>query len=95
MAESVVKDFKGKMDWVYVGKAEAPKVVEKKADTLFNEYMRDVLDIATPVAKSELAEASALQGGIAEETANRLSQKSCVHLINKTPLRVRHSRKIS
>lgn len=72
MAESVVKDFKGKMDWVYVGKSEAPKIVEKKADTLWNEYMRDVLDIATPVAKSELAEASVLQEGIAEETVKQI-----------------------
>ena len=72
MAESVVKDFKGKMDWVYVGKAEAPKVVEKKADTLFNQYMRDVLDIATPVEKVEQAEASRVQGEIAVETVRQI-----------------------
>lgn len=72
MSESVVKDFKGKMDWVYVGKAEAPRVVEKKADTLWNEYMRDVLDIATPVARSEMEEASAVHGDIVEKTINQI-----------------------
>lgn len=69
MAESVAKDFKGKMDWVYVGKAEAPKIVEKKADTLWNEYMRGVLDVSLPVAVAEKAEAAATQGALAGATA--------------------------
>lgn len=68
MAESIVKDFKGKLDWVYVGRAEAPKPVEKKADTLFNEYMRKVLDVAVPVGEAELSEASHTQGMLAAET---------------------------
>ncbi len=68
MAESIVKDFKGKLDWVYVGKSEAPKPKESKADTLFNEYMRNVLDVATPVGIIELSEASAVQSAIATET---------------------------
>jgi len=69
MSESVVKDFKGKMDWVYVGKAEAPKVVEKKADSLWNEYMQGVLDVTLPVAVAEKSEAAATQGAMAGVTA--------------------------
>lgn len=68
MAESIVKDFKGKADWVYVGKAEAPKLVEKKADTLFNEYMQRVLDVAAPVGVAEVQDVVATQGAIAEAT---------------------------
>jgi hypothetical protein len=74
MAESVVKDFKGKMDWVYVGRAvperKTPEV--KKADTLFNEYMRAVLDVAAPIADAEVHDAVATQGIVAEETAKQL-----------------------
>lgn len=69
MAESVVKDFKGKLDWVYVGKGEAPKPKEKKADTLLNEYMRKVFDVAEPVAVSEIKDFTATQGNLAVETA--------------------------
>lgn len=68
MAESIVKDFKGKLDWVYVGKSEAPKPIEKKADSLLNEYMRKVFDVAAPVGIAELSDASAVQGVIAVET---------------------------
>lgn len=68
MAESIVKDFKGKLDWVYVGKAEAPKPVEKKPDIFLNEYMQKVFDVAAPVAVAEISEASAAQGLLAKET---------------------------
>lgn len=68
MAESILKDFKGKMDWVYVGKSEAPKPKETKADTLFNEYMQKVFDVASPVAKAEIAGASDIQSALAKET---------------------------
>lgn len=72
MAESIVKDFKGKADWVYVGKSEAPKLIEKKADTLFNEYMQRVLDVATPVGIEEVRDVVATQGAIAEATAQEM-----------------------
>lgn len=68
MAESIVKDFKGKLDWVYVGKSEAPKPKETKADIIFNEYMRKVLDVAAPVGIIELSEASDVQSTIVAET---------------------------
>lgn len=68
MAESIVKDFKGKMDWVYVGKSEAPKPREAKSDSLFNEYMRKVLDVATPIAAMEIGEFADVQGNMATLT---------------------------
>lgn len=68
MAESIIKDYKGKADWVYVGKAEPPKIVEKKPDTLFNEYMQKVLDVTAPVALQEYDDAAVTQGAIAGET---------------------------
>lgn len=74
MAESVVKDFKGKLDWVYVGKSEAPKPKEKKPDMLLNEYMRRVLDVAKPVALGELTDASITQGNIAAETIGLMGE---------------------
>jgi hypothetical protein len=78
MAESVVKDFKGKMDWVYVGKAEAPRVVEKKADTLWNEYMQKVFDVAEPVAVAEVRDMAATQMAIAEGAAKQLAPEDMV-----------------
>ena len=72
MAESIVKDFKGKMDWVYVGKSEAPKPKETKADTLFHEYMQKVFDVAAPIAIAEIEDVSVTQGGIAQETVDQI-----------------------
>lgn len=72
MAESIAKDFRGKADWVYVGKSEAPKPLEKKADTLFNEYMQRVFDVARPVAEGEARDFVAGQGILARETANEI-----------------------
>lgn len=60
---------------MYVGKSEAPKRLEKKADTLFNEYMQRVFDVASPVAVQEVQDAVATYGGIAEVTANELVPK--------------------
>lgn len=76
MAESFVKDFKGKLNWVNVGKAEAPKPKEKKADTLSNEYMRKVLDVAVPVAAAETAEATAVQNALASETVELVREST-------------------
>jgi hypothetical protein len=75
MAESIAKDFKGKTDWVYVGKAEAPKPKEKKPDTIWNEYMQHVFDVAAPIAVAEVTEASAAQGLLAGETAEQIIPK--------------------
>ncbi len=72
MAESIIKDVKGKMDWVYVGKSEVPKPREKKVHTLFNEYMQRVFDVAAPVAIAEVDEAVATQGLMAGETAKHI-----------------------
>lgn len=75
MAESITKDFKGNADWVYVGKSEAPKPVEQRANTLFNEYMQKVFDVAAPVALKEIGEAGATQGMMAAETAQLIIPK--------------------
>lgn len=83
MAESIVKDFKGKLDWVYVGKSEAPKPIEKKADTLLNEYMRKVLDVVVPVAVAETAETAAVQNAIASETVGLVSETNKEKYIKK------------
>ncbi len=72
MAESIVKDFKGKMDWVYVGKSEAPKPKDARADTAFHEYMRRVLDVATPTAVMEVGEFAAAQEKIADVTSQEI-----------------------
>lgn len=68
MAESIIKDFKGKNDWVYVGKSEAPKPSEKKADTLFHQYMQEVFDVAAPVMIGELDGAAGAQAALASAT---------------------------
>lgn len=72
MAESIVKDFKGKLDWVYVGKAEAPKPKEKKPDRFIHEYMQGVLDVAAPIALSEANELAIAQGKLAKEAINEI-----------------------
>jgi len=77
MAESIVKDLKGKADWVYVGRAEPARKAEKKPDTLFQTYMRDVFDIAAPVAHAEMDDAVQTQAKLAEETL-KLAQQPAV-----------------
>lgn len=72
MTESIVKDFKGKLDWVYVGKAEAPQPRETKADTILHEYMQRVFDVARPVAEIEIADVVETQGFLAEETTKQI-----------------------
>jgi len=81
MTESIAKDFKGRADWVYVGrgKVEHKKTeVIKKPDTMLHEYMRQVFDVATPVALAELDDASKTQAAMAEKTARLMVPKDLV-----------------
>lgn len=87
MAESIAKDFQGQADWVYVGRGKAEHTMPeaRKADTLRNEYMQRVFDIAAPLAVSELSEASATHGILADATAQEIIPESLQQNMSDKP----------
>lgn len=75
MAESITQNFRGKTDWVFTGRGKAEqKLSERRVDTLFNTYLQDVFDVATPIAIAERSETGAVQGNIAVTTAEALKE---------------------
>jgi hypothetical protein len=79
MGEALGKIPKGDTSWVFVGASKQDRLKKKeitKEDTLFNKFLQDVFDVATPTALAERADVADVQGKIALSTAEVLTKKS-------------------
>lgn len=79
MGEALGKIPKGDTSWVYVGSSKkdyAKKKEVSKADTEFNTFLQQILDVADPIVKKEHEDVVEINGKIALAAAEELNKKN-------------------